>query len=211
MIGIINAQPVFSQQATHSRTTGKSDFMKKHTFFTLLILGSLVLFARPAPAIMVNPMNQIFTTGVESITATYLGSDAADNSQIYMVLPFYQFLIDNRLTAPGTEFNLGTFQPNTELAFELKNLSVGQNFFNIPNFNQDLLNHVQITDQGNGSWLLGWEDRLGGGDMDYNDLLFRLNSRSSVVPEPGVLVTVGLGLAGLFGILRRRAHAVNHS
>ena len=184
--------------------------MKKNTFINILILGCFILFARPAPAIMVNPMNQIFTTGVESITATYLGSDAADTDRIYLVLPFYQFLIDNHLTAPGTEFDLGTFQPNTELAFELKDVSTGQNFFNIPNFNQDLMNHVQITNQSDGSWLLGWEDRIGG-DMDYNDLLFRLNSRMSVVPEPRVLVTVGLGLAGLFGILRRRAYLARPS
>ncbi len=57
-----------------------------------------------------------------------------------------------------------------------------------------------------GTHLLAFEDLLNGGDQDFNDLVF-LASGVAPVPEPGTLVLLGGGLAGLFAYARRRRAA----
>jgi hypothetical protein len=49
---------------------------------------------------------------------------------------------------------------------------------------------------------VGFEDRIGG-DYDYNDLIFALNSVSNVAPEPATIAVFGIGLMGL-GLVRLR-------
>jgi PEP-CTERM motif-containing protein len=57
----------------------------------------------------------------------------------------------------------------------------------------------------------GFEDTLGGGDMDFNDTNFRIGGVSdiSVTPEPSslILAASGLGFLGLGGLRRRRNRA----
>lgn len=68
--------------------------------------------------------------------------------------------------------------------------------------NPDGVIHAATDNLGGGVFEVGFEDILGGGDMDYNDLIFRF---TGVVPasEPGVLALAGLGLLGL-GLSRRK-------
>jgi Domain of unknown function (DUF4114)/PEP-CTERM motif len=67
---------------------------------------------------------------------------------------------------------------------------------------------VQIGGLSQGLWtndeyILAWEDLLGGGDMDYQDMVLMVESVKPV-PEPGTILLLGGGLLGLAFTKRRR-------
>ncbi len=55
-------------------------------------------------------------------------------------------------------------------------------FFSIQNANDDGLSYVTKQDLGAGIWQLNWEDLLGGGDLDYNDVVFTVNQKGIKAP-----------------------------
>jgi VCBS repeat-containing protein len=79
-------------------------------------------------------------------------------------------------------------EPNTRLGFYLiqnsttdtvlAELATGQVsqtvFFSFTSGNTDGFDHLQVEDQGNGVLIHRWEDKLGGGDRDFNDLVMTI-------------------------------------
>lgn len=95
------------------------------------------------------------------------------------------------------------FEPNTRLGFyfiqnsttdtvlaELAAGRVSQNvFFSFTSGNTDGFDHLQVEDQGNGVLIHRWEDILGGGDGDFNDLVMSIQPTTASI-------RVGAGLQG---------------
>lgn len=140
----------------------------------------------------------IITNGLGDVTVEVLPSDAGFTSELWLVSPGApRFIATNRDT--GTMVNLGTFAPG-EMIFELRVLGSGQNYQTGPaSRNPDGIAHADVTPETGVSYLVGFEDLFNGGDMDYNDCVFRF---TGVVPAPA---SAGLfGLAGLVAARRRR-------
>ena len=120
--------------------------------------------------------------------------------------------------APGDFVDLGSYDAGTSLDFFLvgNGANGGRNtYYAGPDRNPDGIEHFVVLATPDSPFLLiGIEDLLGGGDMDYNDLVFALevgveNAQkliAAAVPLPPAAWAI-LGLGAAFGIRRVRQQA----
>jgi hypothetical protein len=151
------------------------------------------------------------------VSVTFLGSDAGYFNTLFLVglddplfdkntVPF-----DDENTDPTSSvIHLGPFSAGTELVFRLdvRKTELGdiwQRFYTgDAGRNPDLLAHasaITTFNQLTRTYVttVGFEDLLGGGDLDFNDFEFQLTNVIDPVPAPApsVLALLGLGLAGI--------------
>lgn len=115
---------------------------------------------------------------------------------------------------PGDFVDLGKIEGGKRLDFFLiaDGAKGGKSVFTTEaSANPDKINHVITFATVYGSYLiLGFEDILGGGDRDFNDVLFAVDLGSVNIaaltgtPEPATYATMGLFLAGGVWAMRRR-------
>jgi hypothetical protein len=114
----------------------------------------------------------------------------------------------------GEGVSLGEFEGPTQLDFSIKSngknggtTMLGTNAADNPNG----LQHV-VGFQHNDWIILGFEDIVGGGDLDYNDVVFAVRGiqagapPAEDVPEPSALL--GIAILGMAGVATRRRKAV---
>jgi len=196
-------------------------------------LGSAVLvglFAGPAQGApfeqtLVATGGDIFVTfvsnGAELSSDLWLDGDAGDELGA---------LFNNWTTAVGTSMDLGSFAEGTELVFKLIVGNAGSVFYTGQAArNPDGVVHAKL-ESGTDQTLVGFEDLFGGGDRDYNDLVFAFTNAMPIasrgaagadgvsnaggtpsavsapamitVDEPGTLVMLGSGLSMLVFAIR---------
>lgn len=121
---------------------------------------------------------------------------------------------------PGDTLDIGTFKAGTNVGFWLQangfNDPKAYTYYSLDALNPDKIRHIAVV-EADGHINYGFEDLYGGGDKDYNDLVFRVSATPSSAidktkipgnPAPGTAATVIIssGVVG-FILLRRRLTA----
>ena len=185
------------------------------------IAGLVALLATPAQATPIVEQTLVATGG--DVVVTFVSNGAWYVSELYLDGLDSNAIFNSSTTAEGTSINLGNFDTDVELIFKLLVLQTGDLFYTGDAArNVDGLVHAVVSNVA-GQVLVGFEDIFGGGDRDYNDLVFAFTNVSAVAPggsgpsgagggstvptavdEPGTLLLFGSGLAGLVLMMKRR-------
>jgi hypothetical protein len=183
------------------------------------LLGTLVLVcstAAPAQAIPISEQTLMATGG--DVVVTFVSNGAGYTSELFLDGAFGDDLgaiFNNATTSVGATMNLGPFAAGTELVFRLLVQQTGHLFYTGPGSrNVDGIVHAMIQDAA-GRVIVGFEDLFGGGDFDYDDLVFAFTNVSpadapgtgvttgAAVDEPSSLLMFGFGLAALVFVMKR--------
>ena len=184
------------------------------------VLGTLVLvcaMATPTQAVPITEQTLIATGG--NVVVTFVWNGAGYTSELYLDGPFgdgFGAIFNNATTAVGATRNLGPFAAGTELVFRLLVQQTGDLFYTGPGIrNLDGIVHAMIQ-EATGQVIVGFEDLFGGGDFDYDDLVFAFTNVSpanepgpgattgAAVDEPSSLLMFGFGLAALVFVMKRQ-------
>ncbi len=117
----------------------------------------------------------VVTDGSEPITVTFVLSDTAYQDALVLDAPQQIPLVQAWSDAVGTALTLGPYPAETELVFGVDVQNTGLHWQSGPGSrNSDGVVHVAVTYEGDCSWLIGFEDLEGGGDLDFNDVVLRV-------------------------------------
>ena len=144
--------------------------------------------------------NQIISQGFGDIFVVLEGFDLEHERQV-VASSFGQRVVFNNLqNMVGDRVTLGTLAAGEAIEFRLDNLIKGFQFFSgLGSNNRDGRIHAVLTQNADGSVRVGFEDRLGGQDGDFNDFFFTVYE----TPVPAAALLMLSGLAG-FGFASRR-------
>jgi hypothetical protein len=165
--------------------------MQKLTVVVATLLFTCTLLAGPIGPTSLTGDEIVALGGV--VDLYFVGQTAGFDSVLNLISPVsIGPFFHNHLTAPGTMFTLGTFTAGTPLVFRMNVLTTGQQFSSGPaTRNPDGIVHVGLSQWAADSFIpvdglmVGFEDILGGGDLDFDDNVFVFaNVGGGPVPPP---------------------------
>ena len=182
--------------------------MKVFTKITTFVFASLLsagAFAHPIAVSGTEGLAVIASGG--EVIAKYEGNSAGYSNDLLLD---FTFIFNNHATPIGTVSSLGSFAAGTELVFQLRVNTTGDNWYTgAASRNSDGLFHARVQQNWQpGVTLVSFEDLYGNpeGDAGFNDLSFSFtNTHTSPVPEGSALILMMLGLAGLVASRRKKA------
>jgi hypothetical protein len=140
----------------------------------------------------------VATTG--DVILTFLFKEAAFSNDLFLE-GNNSVILNNQTAVPNiTQINLGSFAANSLLTFKMTVSNTGFSFFTgDSSLNPDGFNHALFDKEAGKPLIVGFEDILGGGDKDYNDLVFSLTNVYAAtgptpVPEPESFAMLAAGL-----------------
>ncbi len=179
----------------------------------------------PTPG-AVNPADYAFTATANGTVVAYFGGATAGFTNVLGLIVNGVDVgvtgLNNQTSQVGESFDFGGFTVNAgdSLIFYIDVLTTGERFFSRRIDNPDGITHIYSAPYAGGligpggtipaGIYVGFEDILGGGDLDYDDLRFVFtNVGGGVIPEPATwaMLIAGFGLVG-FAARRRRAAAI---
>jgi hypothetical protein len=150
--------------------------MSRRTYFCPRVHAALIavalVVAAPAEAQAVIG-GQLFATG-GTVDIVVQPGTARYTSQLFLLRP--DGTRDNIAlnTEVGKHVTVGPFPAGKELVFGITVLNGGPTFFMGPKSrNPDGIAHAGVTETGVRTFLVGFEDKFGGGDRDYDDNVFQ--------------------------------------
>jgi hypothetical protein len=109
------------------------------------------------------------------VTVTLTLSDTAYQDELWIDSPDNVRLAQAWVDPIGTSLTLGPYAADTEIVFAVSVQTTGDYWRSGSGTrNKDGVVHGAATYEGDCAWAFGFEDLYGGGDMDFNDVVIRV-------------------------------------
>jgi len=165
---------------------------------------SMLTISGAASAATINAAtNQIMSTYGGALQITFVSKEAAYATELRLAAT-NALILNNQTAAPGFTTTIAGPAAGQDIKFRFNVLTTGLSFYTgLAGVNLDGVVHALLMQMADGSIKVRFEDIRGGGDRDYNDLVFTVRE----VPLPGALALMATGLAGVAAARRRRRAA----